>query len=410
MIANIGLRKKIKKEFIMLSERDIFKNRDSVMEIAVSILKPSHPTVARAIKRDPSLLKKHISKGVISYKDIEDIFRRDVDFNKNNSWSLPVKFTWYLKCLVEGVGPFMVVCDDMASVDYYLPKRDERVRNFYDLYNELKGIWVSQDPSMYQVFEGVSEFCFPATEIKYIDLDWPISIKLYNMDKKFKRSEDEVVVGDDSLEQLECDVNKAEDLDCDDEDDDEDFVRDVDPEVSELISNSTKQELTSMFVMSLGFYVFDMVYSRIFTEIKKTFDYEIHRVPSGVVYTFGDKRHSSLAGFSDDMMLSSLTSASLMLKDLRGELIAESSKLKIINADGYLYNKKENPVFFSSITGITKIPRPEFFSKLIIGDPDSAKKITMNNFRMKLKRDRKEDLRIDAEIERLSRKYMARIL
>lgn len=393
----------------MLSERDIFKNKDSVIEIAVSMLRQSHPTVARAIKRDPRLLKKHIGKGVISYKDIEDIFRRDVDFNKNNSWSLPVKFTWYLKCLVEGVGPFMVVCDDMASVDYYLPKRDERVRNFYDLYNELKGIWVSQDPSMYQIFEGLSEFCFPATEIKYIDLDWPVAIKLYNMDKKTSSYEDKTMEDESSSEYPESDLSNVDDLDEDEEHDD-DFLREMDPEISCLISNSSKQELTSMFVMSLGFYVFDMVYSKIFTEIKKTFDYEIHRTPSGIIYTFGENRHSSLVGFSDDMMLSSLTSASLMLKDLRGEIIQESSKLKIMNQDGYIYNKKENPVFFSSIKGITKIPKPEFFSKLIIGDPESAKKLTMSNFRMKLKRDRKEDLRIDSEIKRLADKYIGKIL
>lgn len=393
----------------MLSERDIFKNKDSVIEIAVSMLRQSHPTVARAIKRDPRLLKKHIGKGVISYKDIEDIFRRDVDFNKNNSWSLPVKFTWYLKCLVEGVGPFMVVCDDMASVDYYLPKRDERVRNFYDLYNELKGIWVSQDPSMYQIFEGLSEFCFPATEVKYIDLDWPVAIKLYNMDKKTSSYEDKTMEDESSSEYPESDLSNVDDLDEDEEHDD-DFLREMDPEISCLISNSSKQELTSMFVMSLGFYVFDMVYSKIFTEIKKTFDYEIHRTPSGIIYTFGENRHSSLVGFSDDMMLSSLTSASLMLKDLRGEIIQESSKLKIMNQDGYIYNKKENPVFFSSIKGITKIPKPEFFSKLIIGDPESAKKLTMSNFRMKLKRDRKEDLRIDSEIKRLADKYIGKIL
>lgn len=393
----------------MLSERDIFKNKDSVIEIAVSMLRPSHPTVARAIKRDPRLLKRHISKGVISYKDIEDIFRKDVDFNKNNSWSLPVKFTWYLKCLVEGVGPFMVVCDDMASVDYYLPKRDERVRSFYDLYNELKGIWVSQDPSMYQIFEGLSEFCFPATEIKYIDLDWPVAIKLYNMDKKTSSYEDKTMEEESSSEYPESDLNDVDNLD-EDEEHDNDFLREIDPEISCLISNSSKQELTSMFVMSLGFYVFDMVYSKIFTEIKKTFDYEIHRTPSGIIYTFGENRHGSLVGFSDDMMLSSLTSASLMLKDLRGEIIQESSKLKIMNQDGYIYNKKENPVFFSSIKGITKIPKPEFFSKLIIGDPESAKKLTMSNFRMKLKRDRKEDLRIDSEIKRLADKYIGKIL
>lgn len=393
----------------MLSERDIFKNKDSVIEIAVSMLRPSHPTVARAIKRDPRLLKKHISKGVISYKDIEDIFRKDVDFNKNNSWSLPVKFTWYLKCLVEGVGPFMVVCDDMASVDYYLPKRDERVKSFYDLYNELKGIWVSQDPSMYQIFEGLSEFCFPATEIKYIDLDWPVAIKLYNMDKKTSSYEDKTMEDEYSSEYPESDLSDVDDLD-EDEEHDNDFLREIDPEISCLISNSSKQELTSMFVMSLGFYVFDMVYSKIFTEIKKTFDYEIHRTPSGIIYTFGENRHGSLVGFSDDMMLSSLTSASLMLKDLRGEIIQESSKLKIMNQDGYIYNKKENPVFFSSIKGITKIPKPEFFSKLIIGDPESAKKLTMSNFRMKLKRDRKEDLRIDSEIKRLADKYIGKIL
>lgn len=393
----------------MLSERDIFKNKDSVIEIAVSMLRPSHPTVARAIKRDPRLLKKHISKGVISYKDIEDIFRKDVDFNKNNSWSLPVKFTWYLKCLVEGVGPFMVVCDDMASVDYYLPKRDERVRSFYDLYNELKGIWVSQDPSMYQIFEGLSEFCFPATEIKYIDLDWPVAIKLYNMDKKTSSYEDKTMEDESSSEYPEFDLSDVDDLD-EDEEHDNDFLREIDPEISCLISNSSKQELTSMFVMSLGFYVFDMVYSKIFTEIKKTFDYEIHRTPSGIIYTFGENRHGSLVGFSDDMMLSSLTSASLMLKDLRGEIIQESSKLKIMSQDGYIYNKKENPVFFSSIKGITKIPKPEFFSKLIIGDPESAKKLTMSNFRMKLKRDRKEDLRIDSEIKRLADKYIGKIL
>ncbi len=393
----------------MLSERDIFKNKDSVIEIAVSMLRPSHPTVARAIKRDPRLLKKHISKGVISYKDIEDIFRKDVDFNKNNSWSLPVKFTWYLKCLVEGVGPFMVVCDDMASVDYYLPKRDERVKSFYDLYNELKGIWVSQDPSMYQIFEGLSEFCFPATEIKYIDLDWPVAIKLYNMDKKTSSYEDKTMEDESSSEYPESDLSDVDDLD-EDEEHDNDFLREIDPEISCLISNSSKQELTSMFVMSLGFYVFDMVYSKIFTKIKKTFDYEIHRTPSGIIYTFGENRHGSLVGFSDDMMLSSLTSASLMLKDLRGEIIQESSKLKIMNQDGYIYNKKENPVFFSSIKGITKIPKPEFFSKLIIGDPESAKKLTMSNFRMKLKRDRKEDLRIDSEIKRLADKYIGKIL
>lgn len=392
----------------MLSEREIFKNKDTVMEMAVSILRQSHPTVARAIKRDPRLLKKHIGKGVISYKEIEDIFRRDVDFNKNNSWSLPVKFTWYLKCLVEGVGPFMVVCDDMASVDYFLPRRNERVRNFYDLYNELKGIWVSQDPSMYQVFEGVSEFCFPATEIKYIDLDWPVAIKLYNMSKKSAGYDNKALENEASSDSCESDFYDVDDLD-DDEDGDDEFLIEVDPEVSGLISNSVKQELTSMFVMSLGFYVFDMVYSEIFREIKRTFDYEIHRTPSGIVYTFGEKRHASLIGFSDEKMLSLLTSASLKLKELRGEIIKESSRLKIMNQDGYIYNKKENPVFFSSTKGITKIPKPEFFSKLIIGDAESAKKITMNNFRVKLKRDRKEDLRIDFEIKRLAEKYIDEI-
>lgn len=399
----------------MLSERDIFKSKESVLAIAVSIIKPSHPTVARAIKRDPSLLKKHISKGVISYKEIEDIFRRDVDFNKNNSWSIPVKFTWYLKCLVEGVGPFMVICEDMTSVDYYLPKRDERVINFYDMYNELKGIWVSQDPSMHQILEGVSSFCFPATEVKYIDLDWPIAIKLYNLDKEKCRREndysEEVSAQDNPDESVIKIGDELTDGDSDDDTDADDyFAREVDPEIANLISESSKQELTSMFVMSLGCYVFDMVYSKIFMEIRKFFDYEITRVQSNITYSFGDNRDASLIGLSDEAMLSLLTSAFSFLKELRKELIVESSSMKINNEDGYIYNKKENPVFFSSITGITKIPKPEFFSKLIIGDAETAKKITMSNFRVKLKRDKKEDLRLDCEIDRLAEKYISRIL
>jgi len=399
----------------MITEKDLLKNKESVIELAKNLLAVDVPDIEVALQRNPSSIKKLIGIPFIDYGRIEAIFRERVAFNRSSSSGLPAKFTWYLKALAEGVGPFSLVCDFLLTSEDNLTKRDWKINNFVDIYGEMKGGWMNRYPEIHNFFEHV-DFYFPATEFWYLDINNSVTEKLAGLDYLINEGDEVIGTAEESL----VDVGERDDdLLGDDGEPEVEKQQDVltaaqqakvkmvrNPLVDELARKATRHDLRPVFVVSLGCYVLDMVYSNIFTMAKSVFDYKVSRVAGQQQYTFGENRDPSFDGLSDNTMLAKLTSFYGELEALRGHILSDAEKIRISTSDGCLYTRGANPVFFSSVSGKIKIPKPEFFGKLIIQDSEAAKAVTMSNFKARLVERPDVESALAKEIDRLTKKYV----
>lgn len=407
----------------MLKGRELLKSEDSVVELAGKLLSHKIPNIVQALRRNNLSFKKLIGTTSLDYEWVEKTFQEHYQFKQVGDKALSSQFTWYVKALAEGVGPFSLVSNFLLSDEYNLTKRDWKIDNFMDIYREQKFAWMTQYRDIHEYIRQV-DFYFPAVRFWYLDLDEKVSAQLAKLDYLVPEHVASKLPEAVPEASLKCEL-EGDDEGGDEGDDGEQIgvtqaqsvvtgaanvklVRNQ--EVQDVVEKASRKELRSVFVMSLDCYILDMVYSNVFSRAKSLFDCKITKSGSGVKYQFGDGGHPSMSGLTGGERQLRMSSFFAELERVRGHILQDAQHMDIIGGNGVIYSTGDNPLFFSAINGKSKAPKEGGCGKLIIQNSAAAADITMSNFKSHLTQKPDAEAGLNSAIAALTEKYVRKCM